>query len=168
MVKWCLLLLVAVVGCGELELLVDQPVDPEMASFVNEAVRNSGTELKSMRDNDPAVFAWDDVPLDELPDHERAAKELQRAKWFSVEVVVEGEVWNVSWRRYGDEWCLNNVSTALINPNTEILFSTASLGDLSRIKSHPVFRHFIPRQQDRAKRALDAIRKRMKQRPDAG
>ncbi len=167
--KWYLLLLLLVAGCAEIDLLVNnkfqkKPLDAEMESLVNRAARESGAEITGIRQNDPAVLAWDDVPLEELPDQQRAAKELQRAMYFGVEVTVDGQAWSISYRRYGNEWILDNVSTALINPRTEILFASVDFDPLSNVSRHPVFRHFIPPRHDAAQKAHDAIRRRMRAR----
>lgn len=156
------LVLLFVAGCGTINLVAEKSVDPLMESFVRAAAEQTGTEITKMDENDPWAYAWDDVSFEELPDHQRAAKELQRAKYFSIELRVENELWNVSYRQYGDEWMLNNVSTALINPRTEILFPTARLGKLANLSVHPVFKHFIPPRHHNAKKNHDAIYKRSK------
>ena len=161
---FALIAVFSVAGCKELgmfETLGQHQVDSEMESFVRQAVAKSGAELKELDDDDPSVFAWDDVPLDQLPDHERAAKEYQRAKWFSAHLIVDGGEWHVSYRRFNDAWMLDNVSTALINPKTEILYASQGDGHFSNVEAHPVFKHFIPPQHDKAKRAHDVIRRRM-------
>ena len=99
--------------------------------------------------------------MDKLPDHQRAAKEYQRAKSFSASVIVDGGEWQISYRWFGDAWMLNNVATALINPNTQILFASQGDGKFENVKAHPVFKHFIPPEHDKAHRAHDAIRRRM-------
>lgn len=162
------LVLLLVAGCGTINLVAEKSVDPVMESFVRAAAEQTETEITKMDENDPWAYAWDDIPIEELPDHERAAKELHRAKYFSIELRVENELWNVSYRQYGDEWMLNNVSTALINPQTEILFPTARLGKLSNISGHPVFKHFIPPRHHNAKKNHDAIYKRSKNKRVAG
>ena len=152
------------VGCKELAMIdsLGQPeVDAEMESFVRQAVATAGVELKELDDNDPSAYAWDDVPLDQLPDHERAAKEYQRAKWFSAHVIVDAGEWHISWRRFDDAWMLNNVATALINPKTEILYASQGDGHFKNVEAHPVFKHFIPPEHDKAKQAHDVIRRRM-------
>jgi hypothetical protein len=162
--KKLVVLLVAVVGCAEIDQLRNKPTDAEMESFVSEATGKSGIELKSTRYSDPSVHAWDDVPLEELPDNERAEKELRRAKSFSAEVMVEGELWNVGYKRFGNAWMLSNVSLALINKRSEVLYTSTNSRNsrLPKVMAHSVFKHFIPPKHDQAKRAHDAIRKRMR------
>ena len=167
MKRACLLLIVLAgcraerIGFPDRETWKDTPIDPQMEAFIKEAVAKSGVELKEIDQDDPKKHAWDDVPLDQLPDNQRAEKVYQRAQWLTAEVKVgQDKLWNVGYREFGGEWMLDNISTAIINPKTEILYTSQGKEELEDVKAHPIFKHFIPPKHAEARKACDAVKKR--------